>query len=90
MVDLLVSGLAVWRLAHMLVEENGPLDIFWRLREHTGVEVGVHGDLVGPTWNPLSCVLCTSVWVAPLIIGLPPLVRRILAASAIACLLEKV
>lgn len=45
--------LAVWRIAYMLVEEDGPYDIFKRLR--ADFPKGI---------SPLECFYCTSVWVA--------------------------
>lgn len=49
---LLLAALACWRLASLLVYEDGPDQIFGRLR-----------DLLWFT-NLLDCFWCTSVWVA--------------------------
>lgn len=91
MLNLLVDGLAVWRVASMFVNEEGPFGIFEKLREITGVEHDADGKAVSaPAYNPLVCVLCTSVWVAPVMLLMPAFVRRVFAVSAIACLLEQV
>jgi hypothetical protein len=42
--------LATWRVTHLVVEEDGPLDVFRRLRTLLG-RLG-------------SCFLCASVWLA--------------------------
>lgn len=50
--DLLILALASWRLASLLVQEAGPLDVFARFRAHS--------TLAGL----LDCVWCASVWTA--------------------------
>jgi hypothetical protein len=64
----LIFGLATWRIASMLVQEDGPFFIFRHLREKTGIEHDDSGDiLVIPESfgaGVLSCVWCCSVWVA--------------------------
>lgn len=54
-------GLAVWRLASLLVREDGPADLFLRVRNVAGVNRT--GEITGLAAG-LSCVWCTSVWVA--------------------------
>lgn len=49
----LLLSLTCWRLSYMFVEEDGPADIFLRIRRKLDYN-----------WSPLSCVYCTSVWVA--------------------------
>lgn len=89
MLDFIIKGLAVWRISHMLVKEDGPKDILYNLRERTGI---VHDEYGGfASWNdttPLHCVFCTSVWVAFCLRFLPEFVINIFALSGIACLLE--
>lgn len=50
--DLAVLSVASWRLAYMLVREDGPWGVFARLRAAT-----TFGGL-------LDCVYCASVWTA--------------------------
>ena len=87
--DALIIGFAAWRVAHLLVEEDGPFDIFEKLRQFAGVRSG----LVEGFWPKLfSCVWCMSVWVCVLVYGLLLLeqtIVMILAAMAIAALLQK-
>jgi hypothetical protein len=89
--DLLIRGLAVWRLSRMLVTEDGPYLLLYKLRKKTGIQYTVHGiAFTWPTWNPLVCVLCTSVWVSMVIAVLPGWVSRPLALSGMAALIEDV
>ena len=52
---LALGILGVWRVTHMLASEDGPWDIWVRLRRAAGS--GFWGDL-------LDCVHCLSLWVA--------------------------
>jgi hypothetical protein len=81
----LLSGLAVWRLTHLLSNEDGPWGVFERLRLAAGR--GFWGEL-------LHCFYCLSVWVSlPFAVLLPcAWWHRFLALwafSAMACLLER-
>lgn len=51
----LVGALAVWRVTHLLWAEDGPAEIFARLRRLAGS--GFFGRL-------LDCFYCLSLWVA--------------------------
>jgi Protein of unknown function (DUF1360) len=53
--QLLVSCLAVWRITHLLAEEDGPWDTVVRLRQR------ITNGWLG---NVLDCFYCLSVWVA--------------------------
>lgn len=82
---LTLGGLAIWRLTHLLVAEDGPWDLFVRLRRAAGT--GVLGEL-------LDCFYCLSLWIAaPLayLIGGSWPERALLwpALSALACALER-
>lgn len=61
-VEAALAGLAGWRLASLLVQEDGPFAVFERLRLLVGVDnnAGVSkGNVIA---GALSCVWCTSVW----------------------------
>jgi len=74
----------------MLVKESGPFDVLVKLRELTGVTHYDDGSVESfSSYTPLGCVWCTSVWTSLLILALPKSVRRILAVSAIACIVEE-
>jgi len=51
----LIATLAVWRVSHLLSGEDGPADIFLRLRKLAGNSF--FGQL-------LDCFYCLSLWVA--------------------------
>ncbi len=82
---LALGVLAVWRLTHLLSEEDGPWDVILRLRVRLGQ--GFLGQL-------MDCFFCTSLWVAaPLavLLGTDPssMVTLWLALSGGACLLQR-
>src|SRR6516165_7572727 len=52
---LALGAFGVWRITHLLNAEDGPRQIFVRLRELVGK--GFWGDL-------LDCFYCLSLWVA--------------------------
>ena len=99
MAELITRGLAAWRLASMLVDEDGPGGVFARLRHRAGlqsvpVRAGDGWQTVTTAANPLAelfaCVWCMSVWTAALLAWRPlrPL-RFSLAGSALAILLHE-
>ena len=81
-----LATLAVWRVTHLLVEEDGPGRVFARLRAAVTPD-GFWASLLG-------CFYCLSLWVAlPFAWGLSDdWGQRIivwLALSGAACLLER-
>lgn len=58
LLSLAVCAVATWRLAYMIVNEQGPFRVFERIRDLT--------DLGGL----LSCVKCSTLWTAALILVL--------------------
>lgn len=54
--DMLILALAAWRLAYMLVYEEGLFEVFDRIRR-----VANNWEQAGKL---LSCVWCCSVWTA--------------------------
>jgi len=70
-----MAALAAWRLAHLMVHEDGPWAIFARLRYRAGVRYVVRrGDqkpeplrvAQSSLAEGLTCVWCVSVWTAAL------------------------
>ena len=49
LLELILLSLAVWRITALFVYDDGPWDVFVRLRDAIG--------------GPLTCFWCTSVWV---------------------------
>lgn len=95
MINYLIHALAAWRLASLLVNEDGPGAVFARLRHKAGVRSVVTRDGQGnptasraaltPVAEGLTCVWCVSVWTAALLaLPLAPVrtMRLVLAASA--------
>jgi hypothetical protein len=65
--EFVVYCLATWRISSLLVNEPGPFDVFVKIREVFGIR---HNEKI-PYEYPgtffaqlLSCVWCTSIWVA--------------------------
>lgn len=65
--EFAILSLATWRCASLIVHEEGPGNIFYRLREMVGIQ---HDDqneiMVVPDRflaKLLSCVWCASVWI---------------------------
>ena len=85
-IAFLAAVLAVWRVTHLVVVEDGPFDLLRRLREaaaHVGLE------------RLVNCFLCCSVWMAvpfALVIarGWKEMVIVLPALSGGAILLERV
>lgn len=62
---LLLLGLAATRISLLFVKEDGPFDIFGKLRDYVGVQYDAMGEPYGENFfaKLLSCIYCTSVWV---------------------------
>lgn len=85
----LICGFAGWRLASLLCYEEGPLDIFVRLR----VALDAEGPGELRFWRALfSCVWCMSVWTV-LAMGVlweaAPWLPMIIAAMGLAIVVEQ-
>lgn len=90
MIDLIVRGLATWRISHMLVHEVGPLKILTHIRAATGIEHDSEGyPSVWDSNNVLSCVWCTSFWVGIIFLFVPRRIAELVSLSAIACIIEE-
>lgn len=83
---VVLAVLATWRVTHLLTNEDGPADIFVRLRAHVGN--GILSKL-------MDCFQCLSLWVAApmaLFVTHRPLEFLLswLALSGAACLVERI
>lgn len=88
--DFLINGLATWRASSLLVNEMGPYYVFRRMREAAGFAYYPDGDVLRrPDNHVLSCVWCTSLWLAFGVGFLPKWLRRGLALSAVAIIVEE-
>lgn len=70
--DLLLFGIASWRLTILLVRDTGPWGVFSWLREATGVKYDEYDYPYGTNAisRGLLCVNCTSVWIGVLFVAL--------------------
>lgn len=97
--DIVILGLATWRMTSLLVKEVGPFRIFIRLRELTGIQHDEDDNIFIVPGNVfagiLSCVLCCSVWVGIgmtiLYVAYPSFIYAAMALSlsAIAIIFDK-
>lgn len=98
MLNFIVSALAVWRLSSLLVREDGPGDVFAKLRTFSGVRYDEHSNSYGTNIlsSALTCVWCTSVWVGFFVAFLDKpaklhtFLQRALALSASAIIIDEV
>ena len=89
MLDLIMKGLATWRLSHLLVEEDGPFMVFHKLRLGTGILYDGDGEVYyHPIWNPLYCIWCSSIWVGLGMLVAPGWLVKWLAYSGVAMVIE--
>jgi hypothetical protein len=66
-INILVFGMATWRISALLTKETGPFHIFEKLRKHAGIVHDADGLVVMIPHKffaeLLSCVWCASIWV---------------------------
>lgn len=65
-VDCVLFFLSVWRVSVMVVEEEGPGDVFVKIKEMTGAQVSgipVDWQHMGTLARLTQCPWCLSVWV---------------------------
>jgi len=69
MVRFGLAVLALWRVTHLFIWEDGPFNLFGAVRNWAGVEYDpVTSEPYGDTFlsTLLSCIFCLSVWVSTL------------------------
>jgi len=59
-IEILLLTIATWRIAYMFVYENGPYDIFEKLRNLLDTMQNTHATML---IDLLGCLYCTSFWV---------------------------
>jgi len=62
--EFLVLALATWRLTSLLVWEDGPFEVFAKLRHWLGVRYDDMSQPYGSNWfaKGVVCPACASVW----------------------------
>lgn len=89
--DMILMGLATWRISSLLVREDGPYYVFKKIRERCGFEYDNDGSLVSyPSNHVLRCTWCTSFWVAIVVMFVPTVILWPFAVSASAIVVDKV
>lgn len=82
---LLIAGLACFRMAVLLSQDDGPAAMFSKLRSFLKREAKEHKALrATKVHEGIDCLRCSSVWVA-LPIALYGLFRERLSETAMAC-----
>jgi len=98
MLSFLIASLAVWRMTVLLVREDGPGDLFTKIRNVAGIK---YDELSRPyptnmLSGMLSCVWCCSVWVGFVVAlfekpcNFSQLLRNSLALSASAIFIDEI
>ena len=64
LVRLIILVLATWRLTSLLVWEDGPFEVFARIRHVLGVRYDDRSMAYGTNWlaKGVVCPACASVW----------------------------
>lgn len=64
MLEFVVLAFATWRLTSLLVWEDGPFEVFAKLRCRLGVRYDEHSVAYGSNWfaKGVVCPACASVW----------------------------
>lgn len=76
---IIILAFASWRLASLLVDEDGPFGVFDRLRRRVGVYRTGEMSQVALAF---TCIWCMSVWAALLLYRAPTAIQAIFASSA--------
>lgn len=63
--EFLILALATFRITSLLVDEDGPFGLFFKLRYLVGVRKDQNGRIYGKNTiaTGLICLWCTSVWI---------------------------
>ena len=89
LITVIVCGLAGWRLANLLLFEDGPLSVFGHFRKFIGIKPGpIEGFL--PTL--FSCIYCLSLYASLLVYGIYvilPEAAMIIAIAAVIILVDR-
>lgn len=89
--EMIVCGLAAWRLASLFSREGGPFGVFTWIRKQIyrgTVYTGIVGAFFRTLHDGINCVYCSSVWFAVLVYFMPFWFSAILAISTISILIE--
>jgi len=91
--------LATWRLSSLLVHEDGPWNLLVKFRDLVGVDYDTFNEAYGKNVlaEMLTCVWCTSPWMAALLYAASHLWPEVLtwvmfplALSTLAIIVERI
>ena len=96
-IDLLILALATWRLTSLLAFEDGPGEVFAKVRSKLGVKYDQQSKPYGTNLvsKAIICTFCASVWWGAgwtvLYLVWPPVIYLALplALSAVAIIIEE-
>lgn len=77
-----------WRLTHLLLNEDGPFSIFYKLRTALGVD-----EEGGYTYKITVCHNCLSMWVAILSVIVTlyvPVVALVFAVGSVSIIINRI
>lgn len=65
LLSIVTGSVATWRIAHMLIHENGPWRVFRRVRELLGVVYydDDTNDVLTAKYEITTCIWCLSMWI---------------------------
>lgn len=81
--ELIVLGLSTWRVSHILIYEEGPGNIFGRIRKVFGVTKDRY-----PSRSMFVCMWCLTPWVGAVLLVIPIGISIPFALSAIALIVD--
>jgi hypothetical protein len=64
--DIVILALAVFRTANLIALEDGPANVFERLRNWANSEAQTRGGMYTQFAGLIGCVWCSSVWLGAL------------------------
>lgn len=86
--DFVVYVLATYRVTKLFTEDEGPFQIFLRLR--MWALQNAHRNAFRQTFSDaIHCPFCLSVWIAPFMLFVPKVAREVLAIAGVVYLIEQ-
>lgn len=63
--ELVLGAVATWRISHMLLNENGPFEVFRHAREMLGVQYSEFDEskVIAFKYEITTCIWCLSMWI---------------------------
>jgi len=93
--QMITVGFAAWRISSMLVNEEGPWNLFGKIRRLVGIGVtenGIEYHNGGMLASLFSCVWCFSVWASPalwIVYLFAPAIVFVFASMTIAIMIDR-